>query len=317
MQEFIGYAAAGIGIFFALAAALSIVALAFSAISLPLLLIVAGIALVVAAFIALWNHSDEIIDAIKSGWDAIGEWFSSLWDDIKSGVEAFGQFFVDLWDSIVQGVVDAFMWLYNHNYYFKMLVDKIVSLFNKAKSFVLNIWNTISKYLSDKWNAIKTKASEIFESIKNKISDIWSSISSTIQGWASKAYEWGANFLQMLINGIKSKVSAIIDTVKGIGSKIAGFLGFHSPTDKGPLSSSDQWMPNFMNMLEQGLEAGIPKLEMAVGDVAATIATADTIAGASSSVTNNINVSSRQNTLDERGLGRMLERMRILNGGAF
>jgi len=323
---------------------------AIGAITAPVWGIIAAITVLVAAFIYYWRNTEKVNTAVKAVWEGLVGYLSAIWDAIKEGVIAFGQFFVNIWTSIIEDVVAAFQWLYDHNYYFKDLVDFIVNTFNEFVNEVTAIWEEIKSFFFATWNWIKNTAttiwsavskaimsvitalvnfirqnwenlknvtSTVFNAIKNTVTSIWSSISNTIKGWASQAYQWGANFLQMLINGIKSKVADVISTVKSIGSSIAKFLGFHSPTDKGPLSDSDKWMPNFMDMLEQGIETGIPRLEMAIGDVAATIATADTIAGSSSSVTNNINVSSRNNNLDERGLGRMLERMRILNGGAI
>lgn len=311
---------------------LSLLGSLIASLGAPILILVGIIAAAVAAIIIYW---EEIVEFFST----LPQFFSEIWNGIVQGVTAFGQFFVDIWNSIIDGVIAAFQWLYDHNYYFQALVDFIVEKFNYLSNFISEVWNAIKmtaiqvwtaiktaiisivtpfvQFILQRWENLKNNTTRIFNAIKNVISSIWSSISNTIKGWASKAYQWGANFLQMLINGIKSKVGAIISTVKSIGSSIAKFLGFHSPTDKGPLADSDTWMPNFMKMLEQGLEMGIPRLEMAVGEVAASIATADTIAGASSSVINNINVNARQSNLDERGLGRMLERMRILNGGTI
>jgi phage-related protein len=69
-----------------------------------------------------------------------------------------------------------------------------------------------------------------------------------------QAFSWGADLIQGLINGIKSKISAITEAVSGVASKIKSFLHFSVP-EEGPLTDYETWMPDFM----KGLAAGIEK----------------------------------------------------------
>src|SRR5699024_11809118 len=68
---------------------------------------------------------------------------------------------------------------------------------------------------------------------------------SFITSLPGKALQWGKDFIQGLINGIKSMVQAVVDTVSGIASRIASFLHFSAP-DEGPLSDYEKWTPDFM-----------------------------------------------------------------------
>lgn len=58
------------------------------------------------------------------------------------------------------------------------------------------------------------------------VSDIFEKIGSTISGWIDNAWEWGADFINGLKEGILSGVRGIVDAVKGIGDKIRSFLHF-------------------------------------------------------------------------------------------
>lgn len=69
----------------------------------------------------------------------------------------------------------------------------------------------------------------------------------------SKALQWGKDFLDGLIKGIKSKVAAVGKAVKGVGDKIKSFLHFSRP-DTGPLADYETWMPDFMQGMARGIQ---------------------------------------------------------------
>lgn len=337
VQKIVAIVGIAVGIFVTLTAVISALVVVIGILEAELLIPIALIALFIAALVALWMYSDEIVNFLKSSWGSIGSFFSSLWEGIKASMSAFGSWLVETWNSLVEAVITAFQWLYKHNYYFQYWVDTVMFILNTAKTFwttvwnflvnhavnkmnnfknaTIAIWNAVVNYLTGKWNLLKNIAISVFNAISSLVSAVGKSIPSEVKRWASQAFQWGSNLIDMLVAGIKRKISSVISVVKSIGSTVAKYLGFHSPTEKGPLADSDTWMPNFMNMLSHGMEMGIPKLRMAVGDVAMSIA--DGAGGSSTSVTNNVNVYPRQANLDARGLNRELERMRYLNGGMF
>jgi TP901 family phage tail tape measure protein len=250
-------------------------------------IIIAVIAGIVAAGIWLWQN-----------WDSVTKWISNAWNWL-TGVAS------TVWNGIKNTVVSAFKWMYNHNYYFEDLVNFIVNVWNRAKSQTTAIWNSIKSFITPLWNGLKTTATSVWNSIKSVVtsvtnavkstitsawnniksvtSSVWnsvksiisstvSSISSTLSGLASKAYSWGSNFMNMFASGIKSKINSIVSTVKNVAGTIASYLGFHSPTEKGPASDSDKWAPNFMNMFASGIQNSIPKLAQTVSFAASELA---------------------------------------------
>jgi hypothetical protein len=68
-----------------------------------------------------------------------------------------------------------------------------------------------------------------------------------------KMLDWGKNAVSGLADGIKSKVGDIGEACKSVGNKVKNFFGFESPPIEGPLSTSDQWMPNMMTMFGDGI----------------------------------------------------------------
>lgn len=272
------------------------------------------------AWTALWNGIKTVAMAI---WNGIKAFLAGIWNGIKNTATA-------IWNGIKNFVVGAFQWMYNHNYYFKDLVDAIAkawdwvksktsalwnsiksflvglwnsiksaatsawsalksaiqsgwnsiksvttSVWNSIKSFLSGIWNGLKSLISSVWNSIKSATSSAWNSIKSTISNVASSIKSALSGLASKARSWGSNMMNMFLRGIKSKISAIVSSVKGVAKKIAGYLGFHSPTKYGPAADSDKWMPNMMNMFTDGIKKNIPKVSAMAAQVASELSNLD------------------------------------------
>ena len=71
----------------------------------------------------------------------------------------------------------------------------------------------------------------------------------------------GKNMMGNLVDGIKSMAGGVKDAVTGVADSIKSFLGFGSPTKEGPGSNADTWAPNLINMLKEGIKAGIPAME--------------------------------------------------------
>ena len=63
----------------------------------------------------------------------------------------------------------------------------------------------------------------------------------------------------------------MVDGIKSIGQAIADFLGFGSPTKKGPCHTADEWIPNLMSMMEEGMYDDVPEIERASMEVASAL----------------------------------------------
>src|SRR5699024_5952608 len=141
-----------------------------------------------------------------------------------------------------------------------------------------NSWNGIKTTVVNIATGLKDAAVNAFKNLVSGIRSALSGLTSVIQNGFSgaisfitslpgKALQWGKDFIQGLINGIKSMVQAVVDTVSGIAGKIASFLHFSAP-DEGPLSDYEKWMPDFMKGLTGGIEKSRSLVEKAVRDVA-------------------------------------------------
>jgi TP901 family phage tail tape measure protein len=327
------------------AAAASLIAAA------PFILIGVVVAAVVAGIILAIQHWSEITKFLQGVWAAFSSWF-------MGALDAIGAFFVSVWNGIVTGLKAAwdfiiqvvkigieillviifgpilaiaalFILLYQHNRYFQMLIDAIVSIvkagiawlqnawqtaiawlvgawqntvgfattlwnmvanaiyvaFSATISFVASVWNDISSFFVNAWDnyivgpltSLWNNVSNVFSNawstyIAGPIASLWNTISTTVAGWAGKAVSWGENLINSFVTGIENKVGSIGSALGDTASKIANFLGFHSPTVEGEGRYADQWPVNFMNMFIAGIESKQTALKQTMQDTAQILA---------------------------------------------
>ncbi len=227
-----------------------------------------------------------IVYAIVKNWDEIKETTTKIWNAVK------------------EFVVNAFKWLYDHNYYFQQLVDAINKAWENIKSFTEKLWNSLKTWLQSIWQSISSVASSVWNGIYSALSGImnsilssiqnawnsvvsvtrgaWGSVSGIISGiadeiWgtlsslASQAWKWGANLLGEFGDGIRSRINYLRDMASNAVDSIKRILGFHSPAKEGPGKDADTWAPNLMKMYTEGIRAGIPDIKTVIDNVAGIV----------------------------------------------
>lgn len=112
-------------------------------------------------------------------------------------------------------------------------------------AFVKDWYEKIIGFLTDLKDSAILKVQEMIDWIIQKFEDL--------ANLPKKMLDWGKNAVSGLADGIKSKVGDIGEACKSVGNKVKNFFGFESPPIEGPLSTSDQWMPNMMTMFGDGI----------------------------------------------------------------
>lgn len=97
-------------------------------------------------------------------------------------------------------------------------------------------------------------------------------MSSFLGRLARNAWNWGANLISELRNGITARVDSLIARVRNIAGRIKAYIGFESPTEEGPGRTAHRWAPNLMKMYAEGIRKGIPMIQAATGSVAEVLA---------------------------------------------
>ena len=158
-----------------LASIISTVKTAFGALNAvlaanPIILVIAAIAALVAAFIYLWNNCEEfrqfwidLWENIKEVAAAVGEWLAQAWQTMGEAITtawtAICEFFVNVWDGI------------------KNVFTTVVTAIS---TFLTNAWNTISTTIATVWNTIQTVTQTVWNAIASFFTAVWTGISNTV-----------------------------------------------------------------------------------------------------------------------------------------
>lgn len=203
-----------------------------SVVSAILEIIMALCSLLQGDFSGAWEH---LQNAGSNAWEALKNLGLAFYEFFKGFVEGFKTVMGSLFDKIVVMVKDCN----------EKIASFFISLFEGIKSTVSNIWNAVVN---------------LFTGIKDYISGI-----------IRDAFNWGKNLIQNIADGIKNAWNSVVDGVKSVGQSIKDFLGFGSPTKKGPGHTADEWIPNLMNMMANDMYQNMPLIENAALSLASTL----------------------------------------------
>ena len=192
----------------------------------PIVLIIAAIAALVAAFIYLWNNCDEfrqfwidLWDSIKAiavaVWEALKEFFVAAWEFIKTTAEtvwnALAGFFTGLWE----GIKNTFTTVVN------AISNFLSTMWNTIKSVAETIWNAISTFFTTIWNGIKTVVTTVVTAISTFLTTAWNTIKTAITAVLNAiktvfSTVWNAikNVVTTVINGIKNTITTVWNGIK-------------------------------------------------------------------------------------------------------
>ena len=242
----------------------------------PIVLIIAAIAALVAAFIYLWNNCDEfrqfwidLWESIKeiavAVWEALKEFFGAAWEFIKTTAEtvwnALAGFFTGLWE----GIKNTFTTVVN------AISNFLSTMWNTIKSVAETIWNAISTFFTTIWNGIKTVVTTVVTAISTFLTTAWNTIKTVITTVLNAiktvfSTVWNAikNVVTTVVNGIKNTISGIYNTIKNGFTNAVNFI-------KNLASSAFSWGADIINGIVNGIKSCIGKVKDAVCNVADTI----------------------------------------------
>jgi TP901 family phage tail tape measure protein len=271
---------------------------------------------------AITEAFNNVIAVVKPIWDGfcqlLGPTFQAAFDAVKAVLDALFNAIVaviDMITGLLTGNKELFM--VGLTNFLNSIWTLLTQWWTIFWTWVLNTINVVLGFFGTSVEKIKTlittflielgamimeKATEIVEWVTEKITELCDFIASLPE----KFYNWGAEMMQNLIDGIKSMVDAVGDAIAEVAETIASFIHFSEP-DKGPLSNFNSWMPDMMKQMAAQIEGGRYQVQVAAGHVAADIAAP--MAGARTvTLNNNFSFQGGYTEADGRSIVRQINR---------
>lgn len=179
----------------------------------PIVLIIAAIAALVAAFIYLWTHCEKFREFWINLWEKLKSVVSTAIEAIKEFFNRIINFVKNNWQELLLFIVNpfagAFAILYKNCETFRKFWGKLWDALKKIVSQALQkIKDWIKQKLSDMITSIKNTANAfqivgkiIFTALYNGMTSVWSSISSWVSGkvnWIKDRFNDAKNWLTKL-----------------------------------------------------------------------------------------------------------------------
>ena len=245
-----------------------------------------------AFFVGLWSGlSSWFIGALGS----IGAFFTNIWNGIVAGLKVAWSFIISLivgyltlliniWTFPFRAIAALFTWLYNHNYYFKALIDAIVGFVRAGVAWLQQAWTNSINWIVGAWQALVGFAVALWGQISGAIqvgfsaaiafvAAIWASISAFfVNAWNTYIVIpltalWtnvSTFFANAWINWIVGPLTALWANVSGffssvwvnyVAGPIGGLWNSLSSTISGWATSAWQWGVNLIQGFINGIKS--------------------------------------------------------------
>lgn len=303
----------------------------FAGLTGPIGIIIAAVAALVAAFLYFYNTNEDFrnkvneiwasikeafasaFEAIKEWFDKFIEWISPLVESVKGALEAIWE----LVSTIVGFIVNFIKTKIDENKAFiTAYLDAIKLVFSAAWSIIKNgieatlnaikaifigffdvlknLVKAFTSILKGDWKGaldyLKQAAQSGIDAVKNVFNSFKSALANVFGDLKNAMARWGRDMIDNLLEGIRSKISAVKDQMSNLAGTISSYIHFSEP-DVGPLSNAHTFMPDFIKLLAQGIDKGVPQIQSAMTDLSgAMVPSTLTDSMSSGSTTNTFNL---------------------------
>src|SRR5574344_662431 len=253
----------------------------------PIVLIIAAIAALVAAFIYLWNNCDgfrqfwidlweNVTQVAITVWNAIKEFFSQVWEAIKTifstvfeVIKTLVTTYFNLYKTIIETVINVIktvittVWETNKAVFttvFEVIKTIVTTYFNIYKTIIQTVLTVIQTVITTVWNTIKTVITTVLNAIKTIFTTVWNAIKTIVQavvsgikGLITGDFTAVKNSITTIMNTSKSTISTIWNTIKTTVSTVLNAIkSAVSNVFNGVVNAVKGAMTNVLNAVKSG-----------------------------------------------------------------
>ena len=247
----------------------------------------AAIAAVIAIIVLCIKHWDEIkevakkvTEAMAQAWSDFKQKFSRHWDEMKQKLSTKLNEMRSNWDSFKSNLTNTW----------NNLKSSISNIASNLRSSVSNSFNNIMSSATNYVNNLKSSISSTIGNIYSTIVNGFGNAVSYITSLPSRAWGWGRDIIDNIVNGIWNAISSLRDAMSNVASTIASYIHFSEP-DKGALSNFHTFMPDMMRQLAQGIKDGMPQIDSAMDSLSRSMIPTSGVAGTTNNNTTSNSVS--------------------------
>lgn len=188
-----------------------------------------------SGFLALMNAAPEDIDKLSGAIDSCSDTFVKT----KDGA------IIPMSEALEKGISMALTEMKNKVTEVLAAIKKLFSdTFTEIANIVKNKMADASTNMTNALNTMKTNVSTACSAIRTSVSSYLS--------MGSDAYQWGRDICIQMAAGINAEAWRVRSAASNLASAVDNTLGFSVP-EEGPLSHADEYMPDFMKLMAEGI----------------------------------------------------------------
>nr|WP_289698169.1 phage tail tape measure protein [Enterocloster clostridioformis] len=191
---------------------------AIGGISAPVLVIIGVIALLVAAFVHLWQTNEEFREKVTAIWNHVREVFAGFVEGVKERLAALGIDFEDV-ASTLKAIWEGFCAVLAP--VFEGAFQVIATVLETVLGVITGLLDVFIGIFTGNWDQAWTGVKEIFSSIWEGIKGIFTAVTGTLKGILDVFLGWFGTSWDELWSGIKSFFEGVWN---GIVTFITGVL---------------------------------------------------------------------------------------------
>lgn len=194
---------------------------AIAAVSGPVLIVVAVIGTLVAAFMTLWNTNEEFREKITAIWEGISNRWKEFCSGIVERINALGFEFEDITE-VLKAIWTGFCDLLAP--VFEGAFSAVAAVIDTVLDVITGILDIFIGLFTGNWDQCWTGVQEVFGGIWDGITDIFKSAADMLIGIADTILGWFGSSWEETWNGIKEFFQGIPRWWAGIWQQVGDFF---------------------------------------------------------------------------------------------